>query len=175
MGEKIRHSAYMELAELRLNGLIIKRASSKLDMDELLSVIGSINSNRGFIQVFDPKSTINKTHLIGAYVNSVLAFADKANKTKSIAMEMLLFAAMTDQIDKAVSIIGAKKESDIIVFSNNKSSFGRLANHLIKQSEFRPDATHIRSCARLFGIKSTYDNIDSLVLQRIALSRMELD
>ncbi len=58
-------------------GFLIKIAASNASMEELLSKISSINKGRGsVVQLFDPKSIINQTHLSGAYVDAAQSFKD---------------------------------------------------------------------------------------------------
>jgi tRNA threonylcarbamoyladenosine modification (KEOPS) complex Cgi121 subunit len=165
----------MDFSEIKLNGFIIKKVTSKLDLESLLELIRKAGNKNNFAQVFDPKSIINEMHLVGAYTSALFAFENGVNKTDSIAMEMLLFAAMTDQIGRAISISGAKTASDILIFSNNALVFNKIRPFLSEESNFKPDARHIKKAARALGIKTSKKNIDILILERIALSRLGPD
>jgi tRNA threonylcarbamoyladenosine modification (KEOPS) complex Cgi121 subunit len=164
----------MDFLDIKTNDLIIKSASSKLNLDDLLFHIRKANDN-GFVQIFDPDHVINRTHLIGAYVNSLASFNEGTNKTDGAAMEMLLFAAMTDQIDRAISIVGAKTTSDFVVFSNSTLAFNKIKPFLSVHSDFKADPSHVKKVAKALGVKTDGNDIDSFILERIALSRLGSD
>jgi len=153
---------------------IIKQASSKLGSDELFKEINIINRTKGVaVQVFDYDRVASKIHLMGAYLNALSAFRSHTNKTKSLSMEMLLFAAMTDQITMAIDEVGAKKDSKLIVFSNGKKAFSRIRPLLKDIREFNSTRQHARKALEKFGIKDIKDS-DRMLLQKMAVSRLRL-
>ena len=97
-----------------------------MKLDNLFAAVKKINHENIVMQLFDPNWVVNNTHVVGAYVNALLAFDNETNKTNSIAMEMLLFAAFTDQIGKALEIAGAKSASDFILFTNSKEALHKI-------------------------------------------------
>ena len=167
----------MDLSKLQLDELIVKRASSGQNLDELLVSIKKLNSGSDFVQIFDPEKVINRTHIVGAYANSLIAFENKANKTGSMAMEMLLFVAMTDQIGKALLAVGAKTGADFVLFASSKSSFGKIGGLLKDVQDFKPGAKHIKETAKVFGIdfNGNYKELDAFILQKIAISSLGSD
>lgn len=161
------------LSRIDTSKFMIKRASLGIATDEFFERLRAINRTKGaVVQAFDLESVADRLHLTGAYANAILAFNNGSNRTKSMAMEMLLFAAMTDQIGAAVDIIGIKECSDIILFSNSKKCFEGIRPVLRKIEDFRPTAHHTRKALRKFGIRSTKD-ADRLLLQRMAMSRLK--
>jgi Kinase binding protein CGI-121. len=78
---------------------IIRLASSKKDLKELLPVLNSACSGLSFCQVFDPRAIIDEAHLQLAYLNAKAAFEEDRNMSKSMQIEMLLFCR-DDQADK---------------------------------------------------------------------------
>lgn len=162
------------LSKIDVSEFVIKRASSKLSSDRLFERISDINRTKSAtVQVFDYESVADKTHLIGAYINALSAFKSHSNKTKNPAMEMLLFAAMTDQISTAINTIGAKKNSNFVIFSSSKSGFDRIKPLLTNIKEFRPTKQHTSKALKKFGISNTKD-ADKLLLQKMAVSRLRL-
>lgn len=164
----------MDLSKLKPKTLIIKTARAKNGIAQLLLTIKKTNSNSSFVQIFDPGSIVDRTHLIGAYANALFAFDDKTNKTEGMAMEMLLFAAMTDQIGAALLRVGAKDDnSKIVVFCNNRAAYQKAKKYMEDISEFRPSPAHIKKTAARLKIKPRKgENVDALILERIATSRL---
>jgi tRNA threonylcarbamoyladenosine modification (KEOPS) complex Cgi121 subunit len=159
-------------SQIDASKFIIKQASPKLSLSALLEKISCINkTGSGAVQAFDCEYVINRTHLIGAYINAMSVFHDHTNKTKSASMEMLLFAAMTDQISDAIDLVGAKEDSKLVVFSSSKTGFERLKPALGDISEFRPSRQHMCKVLKKFGIDNS-DDTDKLLLQRMAMSRL---
>lgn len=160
------------ISKVDASGFIIKQASSKLSDDELFKRINIINKKKGVaIQVFDCESIAGKIHLMGAYLNALSAFRNHTNRTKSVSMEMLLFAAMTDQITAAIDAVGARKSSKLVVFSSSKKAFGMVSPLLKDIGEFNPTRQHASKALKKFGIKDA-KNTNRLLLQRMAISRL---
>ncbi len=168
----------MDLSAIKVKELIIKRASAGIGIEELIDAVKKANNGKDVVQVFDPDSIVNRVHVVGAYANALLAFDNKTNKSDSIAMEMLLFAAMTNQIGKAVSAIGAKTSSDFILFSNNKNGFSKITDLLDKAVDFKPSISHIKNVARIYGLDfdgRSNKEFDAMVLEKITMSRLNSD
>ncbi|MDE1868527.1 MAG: hypothetical protein KGH60_00985 [Candidatus Micrarchaeota archaeon] len=152
---------------------VIVRAESRYTLDDIFKAMSSSGrAGGGAIQIFDPGSVISRMHLEAAYLNSLVAFKNKANRTRSAGMEMLLFASMTNQIGEAIKICGAKSNKDFILFASNRTAFSRISKLLSKSSDFKPSKQHIKGVAERYGIKVSRD-IDSFMLQKIAVSRLD--
>jgi tRNA threonylcarbamoyladenosine modification (KEOPS) complex Cgi121 subunit len=163
----------MNIPELEFKDFIIKRAASKKEIGELVTAIQGLGKKNGVIQIFDKERIASRVHLFGAYANALIAFKNRTNRTKSMGMEMLLFAAMTGQIEEAIGIVGAKSSSDFILFADRKAAFARLKQILKIKSDFGDSAAHARSVAAGFGIRgSGIDGINARILQKMALSRL---
>ena len=158
---------------LEFRDFVIKRAASGKDIEELVRRIGKINGKNAVIQIFDSRRVANRVHLAGAYANALIAFNSHINKTRSVAMEMLLFAAMTDQIGEAIEIVGAKSSSDFIIFADKKASFAKIKPILKIKSNFEDSSAHTKAVAAAFGIKGCKaELINARILQKMALSRL---
>ena len=161
------------LSKIKTESLVIKEARPKAGVAELLDQINKANRTKGnVVQAFDYDGVINKTHLLAAYINALMAFGSHSNKAKSASMEMLLFAAMTDQIGTAIETVGAKENSKILMFANSEKGFDGMRDLLKEIKEFRPSAQHTAQALKKFGIKNTED-ADRLVLQKMAMSRLK--
>ena len=161
--------------DVRNSSVVIKEASSRLDLGELLEGISGMNRDSGsVVQLFNPRSVISRAHLAGAYADAVNAFDSKTNISKSVAMEMLLFAAMTRQISEAIAKAGIKSQRSFIVFANSKPAYGKARQLLSAAKEFRPAAAASLERARSLGIMCRdVRDLDMLVLQGMAVSRLD--
>lgn len=163
---------------IEFEDLAVKRASSSTAMVELVKKVQELNKNGYVIQIFDSRIVLSSTHIVGAYLNAKIAFKNGSNKTKSIGMEMLLFAAITDQIDRALKISGAKKSSDFVLFYNKKNLSFELEKFLRIGTDFQPSISEIENAAKALGIKvdrKDRKEIDAQILQKMALSRLASD
>jgi tRNA threonylcarbamoyladenosine modification (KEOPS) complex Cgi121 subunit len=157
----------------KLSGLVIKSGSSKIKLEELLELLKKLNYGTHVVQLLDSRAIVNRNHVLGAYVNALAAFKNKTNKTKSIAMEMLLFTAFTDQINKAIEIVGAKTNSDLVLFTNSKDALGKLIGFNIS-GEFNPSEKNSMIVAKHLGIDiKNKKKIDESILEKMALSRLQ--
>lgn len=164
----------MDISDIKRETLVIKNASSKMGFEDLLTVIKKTNNDKVIVQLFDPKSILNETHVMGAYANALLVFENHTNKTKSLSMEMLLFAALTDQIEEAIDRAGAKSSSDFIFFSNKKDILPKIKDSVNFHSDFNPTPSEIKKTALSLGIKDG-KNANIAILQKMALSRLSSD
>ena len=150
---------------------IIKIAARPgLGVEGLLGLAKGSKGN-GTVQLFSENGIINRLHLEGAYANAVLAFNDKTNRAKAIPMEMMLYAAMTDQIGDALEMCGASDGSGIIVFADSAESFSRLKGPLGSVKDWKPDKRHVAAVSKRYGIKPGKGS-DEELLERMALSRL---
>ena len=151
---------------------LIKVASSGLSLDELLFEINRVNKDKNsVVQVFDPRRVINQMHLAGAYMDTVESFKERTNISKTRGMEMLLFAAMTNQINEAIKIVGAKSSNDFVLFANNRATFNKAKRFLKSSKELARSRKAEREIATKFGIY-TREDLDKFILQKMAVSRL---
>lgn len=151
---------------------IIKKASSSYSLDLLLKEISDMELPDGsVVQLFDDKNIINKMHLEAAYLNAATSFKNGTNSANDLGMEMLLFAAMTNQIGDAIRICGAKSNSGFIIFASDKTAFTKASKLLSNSNKFAPSMEHITAAAKKFGI-SPGKEIDVMIIQKIAVSRL---
>ncbi len=138
-----------------MEDFFIMRGSSKIDLDNLIRRIATL-SGKSTVQLFDPDKIKSRAHIIGAYINAVSAFKNKTNRSNSISMEMLLFAACTDQIAEAIKVAGAKSNKDFIIFCNDTKLLAKMKWLSLRE----------------FNKKSTRES-DLRILQKMALSRLD--
>lgn len=151
---------------------VIKRASTDVPMETFLSELGKVNRCKGLaVQAFDPRIVVSRMHLNWAYANSIAAFKNGSNISKSLAMEMLLFAAMTTQITDAIKLAGAKSNNDFVIFANSHASFRKIKGFLSSSTTFTSGEKERRAAAAKLGIHAKV-GVDKFALQRMAVSRL---
>ncbi|MCL4389590.1 hypothetical protein M1397_03220 [Candidatus Marsarchaeota archaeon] len=155
----------------RLNA-IIKEAKPKTSLNSIIGRLAALNGFKTVIQVFDPDYIINRNHLAGAYADAELAFKSGSNISKNVATEMLLFAAMTKQIDAAIKKAGAKPGKSVIVFANSRTAYGKIKPFLANAKDFNRKKNGMLSKAKELGIKTKGD-LDSSIFREMAASRLE--
>jgi KEOPS complex subunit Cgi121 len=64
-----------------------------------------------WVQFFDAELVASWWHLYFAVLNALLAFRNQRNISKSVAMEVLLYASAQRQIRKAIQLMGVKCDS----------------------------------------------------------------
>jgi tRNA threonylcarbamoyladenosine modification (KEOPS) complex Cgi121 subunit len=141
-------------------------ATSRPSIDELLQMLPG---SKGVLQLFDERAIACREHLGFAYLNAVKMQERKESRSKSIAMEMMLCAAMTSQIEDAISKVGVKQGRSFIVFSDSSEAYARIAKYLVNPVEFNPGKKVPERIIAL-GIKS--GKVEDLI-QEIALKAME--
>lgn len=151
---------------------VIKTASSDHTIEELLEKARKFNNGDDVIQLFDPSVVINQMHLFGAYVNAEEAFGNKTNISNNMAVEMLLFTAMTRQIKDAIKTAGAKSNKKFIVFANSEHAYNKIKQYLKETKDFVPMPAESQKAAKKFGINAKKE-LDQFVLQKITVSRLE--
>ncbi|MCL5412727.1 MAG: hypothetical protein M1474_03755 [Candidatus Marsarchaeota archaeon] len=126
-----------------------------MDASELakaLAAIGERNKRARMAQLLDYGSVVSETHLRGAYLNALVAFEERTNIARTLAMETLLFAAMTRQISVAVERLGAKPGRMLVLMCSDRRTYDWCARLLGGCSAFRTTGTHERAAARALGV-----------------------
>lgn len=160
------------MLEVKVDNLIIRSCSSKLELDALIKRARECAGKKVVLQIFDYDSVVNATHLVGAYVNAMLAFKNNTNIAKGISMEMMLFAGMTKQISEAISEVGAKSGRVFVLFSDNAEAYRKFKVVLEEDRAFKVSREHEKSAAKKFGIEGD-DALENLVLQKMTSTRLE--
>jgi tRNA threonylcarbamoyladenosine modification (KEOPS) complex Cgi121 subunit len=159
-------------SEINLNGIAIRSCSSRIAPAELIEKLKKYRGRNLAVQLFDYGSTINRTHILGAYLNAILAFKNNKNISNSISMEMLLFASMTRQISEAIGKIGIRSNDSFVFFSNSRPAYADFKKLLEKDCEFKTTKSHEAAAAKKFGIATDTD-YSKAVLQEMAVTRLE--
>ena len=101
------------------------------DVDEFLNLVRS-KAGSCHIQVLDASLVAGFEHLYFAVLNALKSFESGLNISKSLAVEILLFASGQDQIRRAIEILGVKPSSSdialIIVAESRDKAISVLNN-----------------------------------------------
>ncbi len=121
-----------------IGGFII---NSITDIDELLRKLNNVVSPNIF-QIFDADRIAGWRHIFMAVVNAISAFESGSAISRSIGIEILLYASCKDQISKALEIVGANprtKQVALVVLGNSSGetelAFNKAANILGKPDD----------------------------------------
>ncbi len=161
----------MDAEDIGAENLIIRSCSSALGISQLVRILSKHQSKRVAIQLFDYGSIANRTHLVGAYINARLAVSGCRNMSKSLSMEMLLFAAMTKQITEAIERVGAKSPKRFVLFSNDVSAYREIKKYMKSDTEFKATRKHEISAVSRLGVKPN-GSVSEALLQAMAVARL---
>jgi len=166
------------------------RDAEIVDFKEFLGEIKKKTSPDVTVQFFDAEHVAGWQHLYYAMFNALLSMKQKRAISKSLGMEILLYASAQHQIKRATEIMGVKmKSSEIgVVIVSDKASLARQALSAIsEQVKARPDESvlelqpnKIGIIRKTFGItdeefnatetgRSPHQVITDLIIERMAL------
>lgn len=99
------------------------------DVEKFLREVQKEKQSDMEVQFFDAKFVATWQHLYFAVLNALTAFKNRENISKSLAMEIMIYASAQRQIRKAMKIFGIKPEiSEIaLVIVGNDSESVKLA------------------------------------------------
>jgi tRNA threonylcarbamoyladenosine modification (KEOPS) complex Cgi121 subunit len=81
------------------------------DAEEFVKAAREDTSRTVWVQFFDAELVASWQHLYFAVLNALLAFRTERNVSKSVAMEVMLYASAQRQIRKAIQRMGVKCDS----------------------------------------------------------------
>jgi len=99
---------YLKIAGFR--GLTIR------DSEEFMKSSLQEKSPDIWVQFFDADLIATWEHLYFAVLNALLAYRNKRNISKTVAMETMIYASAQRQIRKAITILGVKESSSNVAF-----------------------------------------------------------
>ena len=96
------------------------------------------------IQFFDAELIATQEHLYFAVLNALQAFKNKTNRSKSPAMETLLYASAQRQIQKAIEFCGIKpktKSMAVVVIGDDPEQIRKAVAAMSESVGSEPDET----------------------------------
>jgi KEOPS complex subunit Cgi121 len=123
---------------------------NELDIINIVGAIGNINNvdkfikkvnsfaklNNVIIQVFDADMIYGKSHLLSSVEHALRAIKRESNRTKSLEMEILLYASGERQLKIAIQKMGIKKgkiKIVILILKNKYNKKGKINKNLIEK------------------------------------------
>jgi len=143
-------------ANLATDSCVVVLSSSTKSLEDLLNIVRKTNEDGGILQIFDPTCVSSEKQLLAAYLNARARFRSKTNRSRSVANEMLLFVALTNQLGTAIAKAGAKGSNAFVLFADSKSSCSKLSKLLGSQKKI-----------------SKQDAQDSALFSKMALLQIE--
>ena len=129
---------------------------------EFLNAIRKEQQQNTAVQFFNAGLVASWQHLYFAVLNALTAFKSKRNISKSVAIEVMLYASAQRQIRKAIELLGVKRDSAnvaVVIAGENPSSIKAALSAVSKSLSAEPDETvlelpkeKVRSIRRAFGI-----------------------
>ncbi|MCL4373781.1 MAG: hypothetical protein M1360_02775 [Candidatus Marsarchaeota archaeon] len=114
---------------------IFKKFYPSAGIEKILEKAQELSAGSTVVQVFDARAIFSREHLQLAYANAVLATIEKRSRSKSISMEMMLYAALTLQISDAIKLVGIKGSTEAVLFSNSNEAYNRIKGMLGRVGE----------------------------------------
>lgn len=149
------------------------------DVDSFLKQIGSFAQKYNIvIQAFNSDVIYGINHLNSAFEHAIRATDRKTNTTKSLEMEILLYASGERQLKNAIPKMGVRKgKANIaILFANGKIS-DKMINEMLNQLALIRDDKVLdgdENTLKNFGITKneietvTKDKYGHLILEKVA-------
>jgi KEOPS complex subunit Cgi121 len=165
------------------------------DAEEFVKAAREATSQTAWIQFFDAELVATWQHLYFAVLNALLAFRNKRNISKSVAMETMLYASAQRQIRKALKLMGVKRDSAnvaVVIIGENPDSVNAGLSAVSKRVDAEPDETVLeltrektQRIRKAFGIganeleavmekKNATQALVNLVIERTALLSTQL-
>jgi len=117
------------------------------------------------IQFFDAKLIATQEHLYFAVLNSLQAFKNKTNLSKSLAMETMLYASAQRQIQRAIDRCGIKPQTDsmaVVIIGEDPAQIQNALDAVTKSVGSKPDESVLEMTkAKEAKIKKTFEITDA--------------
>ena len=130
------------------------------DAEEFVKAARKETSKSAWSQFFDAELVATWQHLYFAVLNAMLAFENDRNISKSVAMEVLLYASAQRQIRKALQLIGVKCDSAnvaIVIIGEPADSVKAVLSAVSKRIGAEPEETVLEvSKEKLQGIREAF-------------------
>ena len=113
------------------------------------------------LQVMRADRIAGEEHLSFAASNALRAFRQKYKRSKSLGMEILLYASCQRQISKAIQMLGVSPQTRAIAvvgLSKSKQALARLPIIIEKMTGGKPDSKilEVGSGRKLLGLKKLH-------------------
>ena len=114
------------------------------DAEEFVKAVRKEKQQRVWVQFFDAELVATWQHLHFAVLNALLAFKNERTISKSVAMEVMLYASAQRQIKKAIDFMGVKCDSAnvaVVIIDEHPDSVKAVLSVVSKRIGAEPDET----------------------------------
>jgi len=112
------------------------------------------------VQFFNAELVATWQHLYFAVLNALTAFRNKTNISKSVAVEVMLYASAQRQIRKAIALIGFKRDSAAVaavIIGESPHAVKAVLSSVSKRVCSEPDETVLAlSTAKMHNIRRAF-------------------
>jgi KEOPS complex subunit Cgi121 len=135
------------------------------NVDKFISDIKAVVEDNPF-QVFNADRIAGWKHLFFATVNALNAFKHDRNKTKTLQMEILLYASGERQIHKAIELLGIREKAGkiaLIMLSEDREKLEKATDVLVKsvRGELSNESLEILTEKKFQEIRAAYNISDA--------------
>lgn len=120
-------------------------------VDAFLKANRKQNSPQVEVQFFEADLIATQEHLYFTVLNALQAFRCKTNKSKSVAMETMLYASAQRQIQKAIDRVGIKPETKnmaVVIVGGDPMCVEAMLNELTACIGSEPDDSVLKLTKR---------------------------
>jgi|Deesub1362A_J573_1020465.scaffolds.fasta_scaffold20960_1 KEOPS complex subunit Cgi121 len=152
--------------------MIVVGARGKLNVEEVLN---RLKKDGIKVQILDASVVCGKEHIEVAYEHAKRAFEEGRNKSKSIEMELMLYASGKRQIKEAIEFIGAKEKGQyaFVFFDIDESKARKFVENLglkIDDSVIQPSIEKLKKFVNKEELKTIdKDFYFDLIFEKIAM------
>jgi tRNA threonylcarbamoyladenosine modification (KEOPS) complex Cgi121 subunit len=137
------------------------------DTEKLLKKMHEVKPSSVELQIFNAKFVATWQHVYFAVLNALTAFRNKDNISKSLAMEILIYASAQRQILKAMRNLGIRPETSeiaLVIVGDNSENVRFALSKFSTIAEMQEDET---------VLKLTREKVN-LIQERFEISDLEL-
>jgi tRNA threonylcarbamoyladenosine modification (KEOPS) complex Cgi121 subunit len=129
------------------------------------------------VQFFNAELVATWQHLYFAVLNALTAFRNKTNVSKSVAVEVMLYASAQRQIRKAIALLGVKRDSAAVaavIIGESSDAVKAALSSISKLVGSEPDETVLAlSNAKMHNIRRAFSISETEVATVIKASDVE--
>jgi tRNA threonylcarbamoyladenosine modification (KEOPS) complex Cgi121 subunit len=114
------------------------------DAEEFVKSVREEKQQRVWVQFFDAELVATWQHLHFAVLNALLVFKNERNVSKSVVMEVMLYASAQHQIKKAIDFMGVKYDSAnvaAVIIGESPNTVKAVLSAVSKRIGAEPDET----------------------------------
>ncbi|MFW9850825.1 MAG: KEOPS complex subunit Cgi121 [Candidatus Thorarchaeota archaeon] len=140
----------------------------QLNTEQLLEIVTNLSSNIKALQLFDGSKIVDSNHLLSASQNAINAWHGGYAQSRSLSVEIAVFASGQHQIGRALSLVGVSDDLPsvaVVIIAEGKNEIKRVLDALINdigkqcEHEFPPDLERFENIMELFGIGKSEVNV----------------